>query len=133
MTPGTAVSPSNNTLTAPQTIKTFTLDVSDDEYITVSAEFLIQSFAATNIVAQAVPLVLNIGATNTTVNARVPASATNTAGTQAQVVPLWLTATSRNGDTVTAQLGVAGAIDAGTTVNVIGFKVAAESGTRAGT
>jgi len=136
MSPGTAVNPSSNTLTAPQTIKTYPLDVTDDEYVTVQAEFYISQFVGSPALLQAIPLVLNIGANTTTVNVRVPVpsgTATNALGNQQMVVPLWLTAVSRGGDIVTAQLGVAAAGDTGTYVNVIGFKIVAESGTRSGT
>jgi hypothetical protein len=132
MTTGTAVNPSSNTLTAPQTIKSWQLDASDDEYITVFAEFSIQQFASTNIVIQAIPLILNIGANTYQVNVSPATTATNVGATRI-IQPLWFTAVSRAGDLVTAQLGVAGSSDSGTYVNVTGFKIVAESGTRQGT
>lgn len=129
------VKPVSSTLTSPQTIKTYTLDVSDDEYITVFAEFFIQTgtASATNFVIQDIPLILNIGATSKTLNVRFPFTATNIGGINRMVVPITLTAVSRGGDTVTAQLGASNADDNGTFVNVTAFKIVAESGTRQGT
>jgi hypothetical protein len=124
MTPGTAVNPS--TAAATQNIKTFPLDVTDDEYVTVQVEFYVSTTTSSAI--QDLPLILQIGANTMTVNVRPFAGA----AALLSKVPynLWLTAVSRSGDTVNVGLAQCGSAEAFTSVNV---KVVAESGTRSGT
>jgi hypothetical protein len=131
-TAGTAVAPAASTL--PQACKSWTLNVTDDEYITVTAKFSVVTISATGVVFQAggLPLQIAIGANvYTAFVSPLQGAATNLQSRNLYTVTF--TAVSRAGDTCTAGLGGGLTADSATIVNVIGWKINAESGTQAGT
>ena len=125
MTAGTGVHPAASTL--PQTIKTFTLNASDDEYIGIIATIDIVGGGSAPT-AQALPIILNIGANSFTDYWWM----TTTTSTK-YCMTLFILAESRAGDTCTVQLGGGLTGDANTTVNCSNWAIFAASGTQQGT
>lgn len=131
MTAGTAVCPAASTL--PQACKSWTLNVTDDEYITVTATFSVVTVAATGIVFQDIPLQITIGANTFTANVRPAQGAVTSVASVKTLYTVPFTAVSRAGDLCTAGLAGGLTADSATIVNVIGWKINAESGTAQGT
>jgi len=118
-----AVSPAASTL--PQTMKTYNLDVSDDEYILVLADVMVNTVAGA--AAQTVNLLTNIGAQTQT----IPMKTLNQ--TNAIQYGVQFAAVSRNGDTVTIQIAGGLTPDANTTIQTTSVLICGMSGTRSGT
>jgi hypothetical protein len=127
MAAGSAVSPAASTI--PQVIKPWTLNVTDDEYVTVTATFAVITTGGGSVL-QDLPLFITIGTNTFTVFVR-PMVPTNVILKSAHTITF--TAVSRAGDQVNVGLTGGLTADANTSVNVIAFKIAAESGTQQGT
>lgn len=125
VTAGTAVNPATSTI--PQVIKTFNLDVTDDELIAVIATFTITNSATPT--AQSINLQIIVGPNTYSVPFAQKAIVNPTS-----IITIMFPCVSRAGDTVNVQLGGgAGAGDASTSVNVVGFYIQAWSGGKGGT
>lgn len=121
VTAGTAVNPATSTI--PQVIKTFNLDVTDDELINVTALFRVLSAAATS---QTINLVIVVGPNTYSLPFKYIA-------TGDAYICATFPCVSRAGDTVNVQLGGGATADAAASVNVYGFFIQAWSGGKGGT
>jgi hypothetical protein len=128
VTAGTAVNPAVSTI--PQVIKTFNLDVTDDELIAITALVRVTVGSGAASTAQTINLIVTVGSNTYSVPYAVTSTIANASDDYVTIV---FPCVSRAGDTVNVQLGGGNTADTHTVVNVLGFFIQAWSGGRGGT
>jgi len=106
-------------------MKTYPLDVTDDEYILVIGDVMV--YTVSGATAQTINLITNIGAQTFTIPMKTLNQTNNTQ------YGIQFGAVSRSGDTITVQIQGGLTADPNTTIQVTSMLIAGMSGTRSGT